>query len=86
MTWSLSRSVSESDSIAGRPASELYVSLNEIATMKGFTVSTTCSATRVHQLFRRLGLRHLVRRDQRGVAVGIVTRNELKASFDKDLF
>ena len=73
-------------SIAGRPASELYVSLNEITTLKGFFVSTTCCATRVHQLFRSLGLRHLCVCDQGGVAVGIVTRHELQASFERDLF
>ena len=70
----------------GRPASQLYVCLSDICTMRGFAVADMCPATRCHQLFRHLGLRHLaVRDEERGTVCGVITRSALMATFESDL-
>ncbi|KAF5836603.1 chloride channel [Dunaliella salina] len=58
-------------------ASGLYLDLRPFMNRAPFTIRTDCSAARAHQVFIRIGLRHLLVVDSAGHVVGIITRKDL---------
>lgn len=57
--------------------SSLYIDMRPYMNRSPFTVRRDCSASRVHQAFVSLGMRHLVVVDAQNRIVGMITRKDL---------
>lgn len=57
--------------------SQLYLDLRPYMNRSPFTIRKDCSASRTHQAFVQLGLRHLIVVDSHNIVVGIITRKDL---------
>jgi CBS-domain-containing membrane protein len=60
-----------------QPLDSLYVDLRPFMNRAPFTIRGDASASRAHQVFMGLGLRHLIVVDQLNHVVGMITRKDL---------
>eukprot|EP00798_Chlamydomonas_sp_ICE-L_P028786 gene28786-31974_t len=56
---------------------DLYIDMRPYMNRSPFTIRTECSASRAHEVFVGLGLRHLIVVDQHNNIAGMITRKDL---------